>query len=138
MNAATITPDSFYRSLFEKMPIVGYAVDTEWKLVAATDRLLDEIHRSRDHIVGQNVFDVFPDNPADPSADGTRVLRESLQRAFDTGHSEKLPRQRYDAPPAEAGGEFRECYWLPENVPVLDDDGSVRYVIHTVIPAPPQ
>ena len=126
---------AMYRELFEKTPIVGYVVDTDWRLVAATDRLLDEIHRSRDSIIGQDVFAVFPDNPNDPTANGTQVLRASLERAFLTGRSEKLPRQRYDAPPAEEGGEFEERYWLPENVPVHDSDGNVVYVIHTVIAA---
>ncbi|MEW1812381.1 hypothetical protein AB0284_16950 [Pseudarthrobacter phenanthrenivorans] len=124
-----------YRELFEKMPIIGYVVDTRWRLVAATDRLLDEIHRTRESVVGQDVFSVFPDNPADPNANGSQVLRASLERAVATGRSEKLPRQRYDAPPAQEGGKFEERYWLPENVPVHDERGNVVYVIHTVIAA---
>lgn len=124
-----------YRALFEKMPIIGYVVDTQWRLVAATDRLLDDIHRTRESIVGEDVFTVFPDNPADPEANGSQVLRASLERAVETGRSEKLPRQRYDAPPAGVGGKFEERFWMPENVPVHDEAGNVSYVIHTVIAA---
>ncbi|MHC5560892.1 hypothetical protein [Kocuria sp. U4B] len=124
-----------YRALFEKMPIIGYVVATDWRIVAVTDRLLEEIHRSRESVVDKDVFEVFPDNPNDPTANGAAVLRASLERAFTSGMPEKLPRQRYDAPPAEPGGRFEERYWMPENVPVHDQDGKVAYVIHTVVDA---
>lgn len=124
-----------FRALFEKMPIIGYVVARDWQIIAVTDRLLDEIHRSRDEVVGSNVFETFPDNPNNPQADGEAVMRASLERAFDTGLTEKLPRQRYDAPPAQPGDAFQERYWHPENVPVPGPDGAVAYVIHTVISA---
>lgn len=127
--------DLDYRSLFEKMPIIGYVVARDWRIVAVTERLLDAIHRSRDEVVGQDVFETFPDNPDDPNADGSAVMRASLERAFATGASEKLPRQRYDAPPAHDGDAFEERYWHPENVPVTDSAGDVAFVIHTVIDA---
>jgi PAS domain-containing protein len=126
-----------FRTFFEKAPIIGYVVDTDWKIVAVTDRLLDEIHHTRGSMLGKDVFAAFPDNPDDPAANGSAVLRASLERAFTSGKPEKLPRQRYDAPPAEPGGDFQERYWLPENIPVHDEDGSVAYVIHTVVDANP-
>ena len=127
-----------FQALFEKMPIVGYVVDRGWRIVAVTDRLLEAIHRPREQVIGQDVFETFPDNPDNPDADGSAVMRASLERAFTTGQTEKLPLQRYDAPPAEPGGAFEERYWLPENVPVAGPDGSITLVIHTVIAATPQ
>ncbi|KIQ18449.1 hypothetical protein [Rhodococcus sp. MEB064] len=123
------------RAYFDKMPVVAYVVTEDWKIVAVTDRLLDEIGRPRDAVVGADVFETFPDNPADPNADGTAVMRASLKRAFTSGQSEKLPRQRYDAPPAVEGGEFRERYWYPENVPITDSAGRVTAVLHVVVAA---
>jgi PAS domain-containing protein len=126
-----------FQDLFEKMPIVGYVVNREWRIVAVTDRLLEAIHRPREQVVGQDVFETFPDNPDNPDADGSAVMRASLERAFSSGKAEKLPLQRYDAPPAEPGGAFEERYWLPENVPVAGEDGSIAFIIHTVIAANP-
>ena len=126
-----------FETLFEKMPIVGYVVDRNWRIVAVTDRLLEAIHRPRESVVGQDVFETFPDNPDNPDADGSAVMRVSLERAFSSCKTEKLPLQRYDAPPAEPGGAFEERYWLPENVPVAGQDGSISFVIHTVIAASP-
>jgi PAS domain-containing protein len=123
-----------YRELFEKTPIIGFVVDEQMRIVAITDRCVSASGFVREDVIGRDVFETFPDNPGDPSANGTQVLRTSLERAFATGMPERLPRQRYDAR-AEAGGAFQERYWLPENVPVRDHAGHVAYVIHTVVNA---
>ena len=123
-----------YRELFDKTPIIGFVVDEQMRIVAITDRCVSASGFVREDVIGRDVFETFPDNPDDPTANGTQVLRESLERAFATGLAERLPRQRYDAR-AEAGGAFQERYWLPENVPVRNDAGHVTYVIHTVVNA---
>jgi len=123
-----------YRELFDKTPIIGFVVDEHMRIVAMTDRCLTAASLSRKDVIGSDVFETFPDNPDDPTADGSQVLRSSLERAFATGEPEVLPRQRYDAR-AEPGGPFEERYWLPENVPVKGPEGNVAYVIHTVVDA---
>ncbi|PQP23492.1 PAS domain-containing protein [Rhodococcus opacus] len=126
-------PGSIYQAFFEKMPVIAFVVDRERRIVAVTDRLLGGGPNSRDALVGRNVFEMFPDNPDDPQANGTEVLRESLDRAFLTGEVEVLPRQRYDARAED--GQFVERYWLPENNPVRNADGDVAFVIHSVVDA---
>jgi len=130
----TAIPTSMYREIFDKTPIIGFVVDKNMRIVAMTDRCLTAASLSRQDVIGSDVFETFPDNPDDPTADGVQVLRSSLERAFATGEPEVLPRQRYDAR-SEPGGPFQERYWLPENVPVKDSDGNVVYVIHTVVDA---
>lgn len=134
MSAAEEVPMAMYRSLFEHTPIVGFVVDEQMRIVAVTDRLLQASGITGEHVLGRDVFEAFPDNPDDPTADGTQVLRSSLERAFTSGEPEKLPRQRYDAR-STPDGPFEERYWLPENVPVRDSHGTVKYVIHTVVSA---
>jgi PAS domain-containing protein len=126
-------PGSIYQAFFEKMPVIAFVVDKERRIVAVTDRLLGGGSNSREALVGKDVFEMFPDNPDDPQANGTEVLRASLDRAFLTGEVEVLPRQRYDARAED--GQFVERYWLPENNPVRDADGDVAFVIHSVVDA---
>ncbi|WP_172652610.1 PAS domain-containing protein [Rhodococcus opacus] len=126
-------PGSIYQAFFEKMPVIAFVVDKERRIVAVTDRLLGGGSNSREALVGKDVFEMFPDNPDDPQANGTEVLRASLDRAFLTGEVEVLPRQRYDARAED--GQFVERYWLPENNPVRDSDGDVAFVIHSVVDA---
>ncbi|MBE8470173.1 hybrid sensor histidine kinase/response regulator [Streptomyces justiciae] len=87
--------------------------------------------RTERAIVGQRIFEVFPDNPDDPTADGVANLRRSLETVVATGRTDTMPLQRYDIPTGEAGG-FDEKYWSPVNTPVLDADGRVTHVIHRV------
>lgn len=88
---------------------------------------------TREAIIGRNLFDVFPDNPNDPAADGVRNLRASLERVLVTKKPDRMAVQKYDVrQPESAGGAFEERYWSPLNKPVIAADGSVELIIHWV------
>ncbi|HTF05572.1 MAG TPA: ATP-binding protein, partial [Bacteroidia bacterium] len=87
----------------------------------------------REEIVGRGLFDVFPDNPDDPDADGTSNLRQSLKNVIKKKMPDKMQLQKYDIPkPAEDGGGFEVRYWDPVNSPVLDQENKVTAIIHRV------
>jgi PAS domain S-box-containing protein len=50
-----------------------------------------------------------------------------------TGEPHELPRQRYDVPDPTVPGQFVERYWRPRNSAVLDEQGQVVYLIHSVV-----
>ena len=76
---------------------------------------------------------MFPDNPDDPKATGVSNLHASLRRVLNTQAPDAMAAQKYDIRrPAALGGGFEERYWSPVNSPVLNDDGSVQYIIHRV------
>lgn len=72
------TPD--FRALFESAPGLYLVLTTDFTIVGVSDAYLRATMTNRDEILGRDIFDVFPDNPADPHATGTRNLRASLQR----------------------------------------------------------
>ncbi len=84
-------------------------------------------------ILGKNIFTIFPDNPSDPEASGVSNLRTSLENVVRTKAQDTMAVQKYDIRlPESEGGGFEERFWSPLNTPVLDDDGSLRYIIHRV------
>ncbi len=87
----------------------------------------------REEILGRGLFDVFPDNPADPTATGVRNLRASLDRVRQNRAADAMAVQKYDIrrPEAEGGG-FEERYWSPVNSPVFGPSGEIAYIIHRV------
>jgi PAS domain S-box-containing protein len=102
-------------------------------MVAANEARLRATMTTREQILGRNLFDVFPDNPADPAATGVRNLRASLERVLQNRRADVMPIQKYDIPRHDsADGEFEVRYWKPLNTPVLNADGDVAFIIHGV------
>jgi PAS domain-containing protein len=85
---------------------------------------------TRSAIAGRSLFEVFPDNPADPTADGVNNLFNSLQIAAETGCPHEMAIQRYDV--RDLRGNFVERHWRPINSPVHDDNGNLICLLHHV------
>ncbi|XUL93242.1 ATP-binding protein [Streptomyces galilaeus] len=122
------TPD--FRLLFDSSLAPLLVLSPDFTIVEVNRAYLAATRTER-KIVGQRIFDVFPDNPDDPSADGVANLRRSLESVVATGRKDTMALQRYDIPTGEAGG-FAERYWSPVNSPVLDAEGRVTHIIHRV------
>ncbi|HEY1238411.1 MAG TPA: ATP-binding protein, partial [Solirubrobacterales bacterium] len=128
---ARVHPD--FRALFEAAPGLYLVLDPELRIVAASDAYLHATKTQREEIMGRGIFDVFPDNPADPEATGVQNLFASLDRVRRERVPDTMAVQKYDIQlPEEEGGGFEERYWSPKNTPVLDEAGDLAYVIHRV------
>ena len=131
LTADLVAPD--FRALFEAAPGLFLVLTPDLRIVAVSDLYLRATMTRREDIVGQKIFDVFPDNPDDPTATGTRNLRDSLERVLRDRAADAMAVQKYDIRrPADEGGAFAERYWSPVNSPVLDADGDVAFIIHRV------
>ncbi|MBP3956165.1 PAS domain S-box protein [Gemmata sp. G18] len=129
--ASPVPPD--FRLLFESAPGLYLVLLPDFTIVAVSDAYLRATMTARAAVLGRGIFDVFPDNPDDPTATGVRNLRASLERARTLGKPDVMAVQKYDIQrPAEEGGGFEERYWSPINSPVLGPDGRVAYIIHRV------
>jgi hypothetical protein len=81
-------------------------------------------------IFGERLFDVFPDNPDLPVADGVSNLFRSLSSAAATGKPDTMPIQRYDV--RDPNGAFVTRRWRPRNTPVFDEGGKLLFLLHHV------
>lgn len=122
-----------YQRLFESAPGLYLVLDPALKIIAVNDAYANATMTRREQILGKGIFEVFPDNPEDPSAEGVRNLRVSLVRVQQTLQVDAMPVQKYDIrKPTEEGGGFEVRYWSPLNTPVLAADGTLAYIIHRV------
>jgi PAS domain S-box-containing protein len=133
-DARQAQPD--FRSLFESAPGLYLVLEADaprYTIVAVSDAYARATMTERDHILGRPLFEIFPDNPADPAATGVRNLAASLARVVAQRTSDAMAVQKYDIrrPQADGGG-FEERWWSPINSPVLDRDGRLAYIIHRV------
>src|SRR6267143_2386728 len=131
-SSSSATPPDF-RALFQSAPVLYLVLAPDLAILAVTDAYLHATMTRREDILGRGLFDVFPDNPNDPSATGVRNLHTSLQRVLQDKTSDAMAVQKYDIrKPESEGGGFEERYWSPVNSPVLGPGGKVLYIIHRV------
>ncbi|MGO8873773.1 MAG: PAS domain-containing protein [Acidimicrobiales bacterium] len=122
-----------FRALFEQSPACLLALDPELRILAVSDACLRATLTDREAITGRHLFDVFPDNPDDPTADGVANLGASLERVIRTLAPDEMDVQHYDIRrPSDQGGGFEVRYWSPVNSPVVDPDGRLVAIIHRV------
>jgi PAS domain S-box-containing protein len=123
-----------FRLLFESAPGLYLVLTPDrFEIILVSDAYLVATKVRREAIFGRIIFDVFPDDPADPAATGVAALSTSLHRARETGLPDVMAVQRYPIPrPQSEGGGFELRYWSPINSPVLDADGKVAFIIHRV------
>ena len=130
LGISTFTPPDF-KELFESGPSLNIVLDLDLTIVAVSDTYLAATMTKRDEIVGRYVFDVFPDDPADPHADGVAKLRASMDRVRRDLVTDTVGIQRFDIRrPESEGGGFEVRYWSPVNAPVIGPDGKLAYIVN--------
>jgi PAS domain S-box-containing protein len=126
--------DINFQALFEEAPglfLVLKPNAPHYTILDASNAYLKTTMTERAKIVGHGLFEIFPDNPDDLSANGTSNLSKSLQRVLEKKVADAMAIQKYDIQrPASEGGEFEERYWSPLNTPVLNENQEVIYIIH--------
>ncbi|MEW2371269.1 SpoIIE family protein phosphatase [Streptomyces sp. NPDC006656] len=125
-------PEIDYRALFTATPSPYLVLSPDLVIVAVNEAYVRATGRTRQDLVGQHVFEAFPDNPGDPDADGVSNLGASLGRVLATGQADTMPVQKYDIPVVSQPGVFEERWWSPVNTPVKGPDGQVTWIIHRV------
>src|SRR5687768_4120272 len=102
-----------YAALFAATPSPYLVLGPDLVIVEVNRAYLEATGRSRESLIGQYVFDAFPDNPGNPDADGVRNLSASLRRVLATRQPDTIALQRYDIPIMGRPGEFEERWWSP-------------------------
>ncbi|MFI2207954.1 PAS domain-containing protein, partial [Streptomyces sp. NPDC020192] len=73
-----MTPKIDYPGVFAALPSPCLVLGTDLVIADANPAFCEVTGRNRVELVGQYLFDAFPDNPADPEADGVETLKDSL------------------------------------------------------------
>src|SRR5213594_4943737 len=88
------TPD--FQALFESEPGLYLVLTPALTIVAVSAAYLKATMTKRDEILGRGLFEVFPDNPDDPTATGIRNLKASLERVLTNRVPDTMGVQKYD------------------------------------------
>lgn len=130
-------PPVLYERVFKSSPIGAYLLSPtqEVTILDVNDSFLRRVSLTREAMVGKGLFEVFPDNPADPEDTGVEALRQSIAKAVLTGEVQLMAAQRFPIQKTLPNGEivFEERFWNASNTPVFAEDGSVLCVYHATI-----
>lgn len=119
--------------ILQSTPDLYLILDPEFNIIELSEAYLRATMIQREAVIGRNIFDVFPDNPADPTATGVKNLKTSLQRVLKNKKPDTMAIQKYDIrKPESEGGDFEERFWSPINSPILNDENKVIFIIHKV------
>ncbi|MER2996680.1 PAS domain-containing protein [Pontibacter populi] len=119
-----------FLKIFEAQSEVGYILSPDLYILAVSDALLKETFTLREKVVGNYIFDVFPDNPGAPDALSTANLKSTFDYVLSEGKPHRLDAQRYDIADPENPGCFIEYYWNTNTVPILNSVGEVVCILH--------
>ena len=119
-----------YVNIFEQSSELLVVIDTNFAIVAASDSFLKTTATVRENIVGRDIFEIFPDNPDDKTANGESIVRASFNRVIKNKTKDVLPVVKYDiSKPESEGGGYELKYWQANNSPILDVNNNVKYII---------
>ena len=131
MHKPITAPD--FQALFQSLPGLYLVLAPDLTIIAVSDAYLRATMTTREDILGRGIFEVFPDNPDDPTATGVHNLRASLERVLQHKIPDTMAVQKYDIrKPESEGGAYEERYWSPVNSPVLAHNNEVTAIIHRV------
>lgn len=119
-----------FRRWFKAAPHAYLLLNRSLEIIAVNPLYARITMSGPDAILGRAMFDAFPDNPGDPCASGVANLARSLRRVMTDRRADVMHWQRYDI--RDWAGDFVERHWSPVNAPVMDDNGEVEFIIHSV------
>lgn len=123
-------PQIDFQKVIENVSSIYIILSTELDILYVNEALEKASMRKREDILGRNLFEVFPDNPEDKSADGVSNLSNSLHSVIKNKKQHTMAVQKYDI--QKPDGTFEVRYWSPLNIPVLNSENELEYIIHRV------
>lgn len=122
-----------FQLLFEASPDVLLVLLPDapvYTMLAATRARYAATLTTPEQTVGHGIFELFPDNPDEVGATGSKNLRASLDRVVATRAADTMAVQKYDIRAED--GSFQVKYWSPKNIPVFSPSGELAYILHRV------
>ncbi|THD82714.1 MAG: hypothetical protein E7812_01145 [Phenylobacterium sp.] len=131
--ASTAGAAADFKAIFEASPgpmLLIAADPPRFTMVAVNAAHAAAFRTTPDVLLGQGLFEVFPDPPDPAAAAFMDTIRQSLERAIATGRPDEMPVQPYAV--LGADGEAEERYWGATQTPVFGADGRLTHVLSTV------
>lgn len=128
--AESFQPESF--KSFETLPYYCLVLSPNFRVLNASNAYLKLVGRTREVMLGWDVYDVFDQNPNWLRALDAG-LKASMQSAIDTKQRHEMPIVRFLIPNWDQPEQPAiDSYWKISHTPVCDESGKLCYLIHDI------
>jgi PAS domain S-box-containing protein len=104
----------------------------KFTIAEVNDAFLAATKSKRDDLMGKGIFEVFPANDSDNATDcDSNLTLSSLNTVLKTHKKHQTAIQKYYIP-IRGTSEFELKYWESESIPLFDDDGKLKFIIHCI------
>ena len=110
-----------HKTIFDGMPNAAMILDTDLNFVDANEAYCKAVQRTREDLIGNYVFDVFPDTP-ERIAPVLAVFQQTL-----AGEASQLDAQPYKLELAD--GTVEDRIWQISQFPIRCEQGHVEYLV---------
>ncbi|WP_052954743.1 PAS domain-containing sensor histidine kinase [Microvirga vignae] len=118
-----------FEALFNASPNPYVLLNPSLNIMGMNEAYLRVTMRTREELVGRNMFEAFP---SDPDSEGHRQLRASFERVIAEKVPDHLPIIEYAIPLPDGQG-FEERFWSATHTPLFNEAGELISILqHTV------
>ena len=117
-----------YAAVYRQLPIPVLLLTPEFAIADVNQASARATGRTRDELLGRNVFDAFPSSSSDPGTTTVCNTIASLRRVLATGEPHAMEFKKSDIEVPGSPGQFARYYWSGVNAPVLGPDGRVELI----------
>lgn len=126
-------PEEGYKAIFYKSNVAKLILRADaphYTILDVNDAYLASTNSTREALIGQPVFAVFPQNPTDSTSKNIERTILSFEEMIRTKEPHTIHKYRYDIP-ISGTDKFEERYWTTTHTPILNEAGEVAYFIHS-------
>jgi len=118
-----------FEALFNASPNPYVLVDPSLVIMGMNDAYLRVTMRTREELLGRNMFEAFP---SDPDSESHQQLRGSFERVIREKVPDHIPLIEYAIPLPDGQG-FEERFWSATHTPLFNEAGELISILqHTV------
>jgi PAS domain S-box-containing protein len=117
-----------FSRIFQKAPDNYVVLSPDYIVLAATEAYLKTTLRTLEEIQGRHfLLEAYPDKDYSYEENPVKL---SLDRVVATKQIDHMDLVRYHiARPAQEGGGYYESFWEASHTPILDDQGTLQYIV---------
>jgi PAS domain S-box-containing protein len=111
------------QNLFDDLPTSFMILDRDFHIVDVNKSWLDVTHQIREHVIGTNIFALFPESDT-----RIKIFQDAFALAF-SGRINTVEAVPFSIPDPDVTGGISQRWWTCKHVPIVKTDGGIDFIM---------